>query len=106
MSYELMDLDTLTSNLDEARKRWEKSLRLGYLFTIVAFFIVWLAAKKGVDATDTQLLCAIVSVATIALLLTIGWGGYIVGLCLGSIRINIEKLAHVIAEKSPNDAGE
>ena len=106
MSYELRDLHTEFSEWDEARKKWEKNLRIIYWFTIVAFFIVWLVAKKGVDATDTQLLCAIVSVATIALLTVIGWGGYIVACVLGNVGMKIEKLAHVITEKSPDDAGE
>ena len=106
MSFELADLDTMLSTLDEARKRWEIDLRLGVLFTIVAFVIVWLVAKKGVDATDIQLLCAIVAVATIALLVAIVWVGYIVGLTVGSLGIKTEKLAHVITEKSSDNEGE
>ena len=106
MSYELQDLPTMTSTLDEARVRWEKSLRLHVLFTIFAIVIVWLVAKKGVDATDMQLLCAIIAVATITLLLGICWVGYIVAIILGGLRINVEKLAHVITEKSAENAGE
>ena len=68
--------------------------------------IVWLVAKKGVDATDIQLLSAIVAVATVALLVGIGWVGYILGLFLGYVGIKIEKLAHVIAEKSSDNEGE
>ena len=106
MSFELEDLQTMVSTLDKTRIRWENSLRLFALFTIVAFVIVWLVAKKGVDATDIQLLSAIVAVATVALLVGVGWVGYILGLFLGYVGIKIEKLAHVIAEKSSDNEGE
>ena len=63
-------------------------------------------AKKGVDATDIQLLSVVVATAALTLLAMIGWVGYILGLILGVLGIKIEKLAHVITEKSYDDEGE
>ena len=62
------------------------------LCSVISFIAVWFVVKAA-GATDTQLLCAIIATATVALLMMIGWVGMVLAYGLGAVAVMIKHTA-------------